>query len=734
MACAATVVVALVPLAISVGRDLVHGETGVDLIALLAMGGSLILGQYLAGAVVALMLSGGQALERYAARRARHELSSLLARAPRTVNLYTEAGLAEVAVSAVRAGDRLLVKPGDVVPVDGLLEGRGAVLDESALTGESRPVEHLKGDRVASGVVNAGPPFDLRAQATAERSTYAAIVRLVESAQAAKAPFVRLADRYALWFLPLTLGVAAIAWAVSGSAVRALAVLVVATPCPLILAAPIAIVAGISRAASRGVIVKGGGALETLGRARTLVFDKTGTLTTGEPRVADVISFGEATPDDLLRLAASLDQVSSHVFARAIVSAARERGLVLEFPSEVKERAGLGIRGVVAGRQLTLGRARWLAGDRPMPEPVARLRRRTEREGSSSVFIGVDGAIAGALVVDDALRTETPHAIQALRRDGIRRILVLTGDREEVARPLARALGADTVLWERTPQQKVDAVLDECRAAVTVMVGDGINDAPALAAADVGIAMGARGATASSEAADAVVMVDRLDRVAEAIAIARHARGVALQSVLAGMALSGGGMVLAALGWLPPVAGAIFQEAIDVAVILNALRALGGGERRRLEPGETVVQQQITVEHRALRPLLERLRDVADHAASLDAPKLERELNELEQELTSRLLPHEQNDSERLFPLVDRMIGKGATATLARAHLEIENQVAKLRGLTQELHERGAPRETVHEVQSVLYGLHAILTLHFAQEEEGYLALLTPPDTQPRPA
>ncbi len=597
MAFAAAVAVALVPLAISVGRDLLHRETGVDLIALLAMGGSLILGQYLAGAVVALMLSGGQALEQYAATRARRELSALLARVPRTVNLYTEGGLTAADVTAVRAGDRLLVKPGEVVPVDGLVEGEGAVLDESALTGESRPVEHLKGDRIASGVVNAGPPFDLRAQATAEQSTYAAIVRLVQSAQSAKAPFVRLADRYALWFLPLTLGVAAIAWAISGSAVRALAVLVVATPCPLILAAPVAIVAGISRAASRGVIVKGGGALETLGRARTLVFDKTGTLTTGEPRVAAVISFGPTTSDEVLRLAASLDQVSSHVFAGAIVAAARQRSLALALPTEVRERAGLGIQGVVAGRQVALGRARWLAGDRPLPEPVAGLRRRTEREGSSSVFVAVDGAVVGALMVEDSLRAETPRAIQVLRRGGIRRIVVLTGDREEVARPLARALGTDAVLWERTPQQKVAAVLDECRAAVTVMVGDGINDAPALAAADVGIAMGARGATASSEAADAVVMVDRLDRVAEAIAIARRARAVALQSVLAGMALSGAGMVLATLGWLPPVAGAIFQEAIDVAVILNALRALGGGEGRRPEPGEAVVQHRITVEH-----------------------------------------------------------------------------------------------------------------------------------------
>ena len=292
LAWAAAVVLALIPLGISVARDLLHRETGVDLIALLAMSGSLVLSQYLAGAVVGLMLSGGQALERYASSRARRELSALLARAPRTVHRYERGTLTSADISDVKKNDLLLVKPGEVVPVDGLITSEAAVLDESALTGESRPAERPHGDTVRSGVVNAGAPFDMRALTTAEQSTYAGIVRLVREAQSSKAPFVRLADRYAMWFLPLTLGVAALAWFASGNPVRALAVLVVATPCPLILAAPVAIVAGISRAASRGIIVKGGGALETLARAHTLVFDKTGTLTSGSPRVASVETFG----------------------------------------------------------------------------------------------------------------------------------------------------------------------------------------------------------------------------------------------------------------------------------------------------------------------------------------------------------------------------------------------------------------------------------------------------------
>jgi heavy metal translocating P-type ATPase len=577
VAWALAVLVAIVPLSISVARDLLHRETGVDLIALLAMAGSLVLTQYLAGAVIGLMLSGGQALERYASARARRELSSLLARAPRVVHRYSDGELTSPDIAEVREGDRLLVKPGEVLPVDGVIASPFSVLDEAALTGEAMPVEHMTGDRVRSGAVNVGPPFDMRALTTAAESTYAGIVRLVREAQSSKAPFVRLADRYALWFLPLTLVVAAAAWLISGNPVRALAVLVVATPCPLILAAPVAIVAGISRAAHRGVIVKGGGALETLARVRTLIFDKTGTLTAGAPRVASVEAFGSIDGTELLRLAASLDQVSPHVFADGIVAAARNRDLELEFPEDVIEHPGKGITGVVGGHRIALGQARWLLDGEPMPEAAVIVRRRMAADGSLAVFISVDGHFAGALIMVDPVRAETPEALRMLRNAGITRIVLLSGDRKDVANPVGELLGVDAVFAEHTPEQKVEAVRSERRSAVTVMVGDGVNDAPALAAADVGIAMGARGATASSEAADAVIVVARLDRVAEAVLIARDARGIAVQSVMAGMGLSMVGMVLATIGLLPPVAGAFFQEAIDVAVILNALRALGGG-------------------------------------------------------------------------------------------------------------------------------------------------------------
>jgi len=585
LAWAAAVVLALIPLTIAVVRDLLHRETGVDLIALLAMVGSLILGQYLAGAVVGLMLSGGQALERYARSRARRELSALLARAPQVVHRYEDGILTSPNIGEVRKGDLLLVKPGEVVPVDGVVTSAMAVLDESALTGESRPADRPEGDTVHSGVVNAGAPFDMHAITTAEQSTYAGIVRLVREAQSSKAPFVRLADRYAMWFLPLTLGVAALAWAVSGNPVRALAVLVVATPCPLILAAPVAIVAGISRAAHRGVIVKGGGALETLARASTLIFDKTGTLTSGAPRVALVETFGSMSPDELLRLSASLDQVSLHVFAGGIVSAARAKRLELELPTEVSEHGGQGIEGVVGIHRVALGQARWLSAGEPLPDAAATLRRRVAISGAMAVYIAVDGVINGALVIDDPVRADTPDALRTLRLAGIKRIVLLSGDRADVAQAVGSSLGADVVLSAHSPAQKVRAVVDDRGRGVPVMVGDGVHDAPALAAADGGIAMGARGASASAEAADAVIVVDRLDRVAEALLIARRARNIAVQSVLAGMALSGFGMVLATFGVLVPVAGAFFQEAIDVAVILNALRALGGGELRL--PGAT---------------------------------------------------------------------------------------------------------------------------------------------------
>ena len=600
---AATTVVALVPLTLSTLRALVAGNVGVDLIALLAMAGALALGQYLAGAVIALMLSGGNALEAFADARARRELAALVARAPRTAHRVRADGApATIDVGEVAVGDLLVVKPGEIVPVDGVVVGATAVLDESALTGESIPRARGDADEVRSGVLNAAAaPFQLRARARAADSTYAGIIRLVEQAQAAKAPLERLADRYALLFLPLTLTVAAAAWLLSGDPVRALAVLVVATPCPLILAAPVAIVSGISRAARHGIIVKGGGALETLARGTQLVLDKTGTVTSGTPVVTDVETFEGADPGEVLRLAASLDQASAHVIALPIIRAAHERDLALTFPTEVNESLGAGIEGRVNGRRVRIGKLDWVLGQGERPPQVRRIRRRTLLEGAITVFVSIEGRPAGAIILEDPVRPDAPLTIRTLRQAGFERVIMLTGDHVDLAETVGAALGVDRVLAERSPEEKVAAVLDVKAAGITVMVGDGINDAAALASADVGVAMGARGATASSDAADIVLVVDRLDRLTDGIRIARRARFIAVQSILAGMGLSAAGMAFAAVGLLPPVAGALVQEVIDVAVILNALRALGrGGTRARPDPSAVERSRQFRDEHRKM--------------------------------------------------------------------------------------------------------------------------------------
>ena len=575
---AATAAIALVPLTWSVGRSLARRDVGVDLIALLAIAAALALGEYLAAAVVALMMSGGSTLERLAARRSQRELTALLSRAPRTARLRRAGTLVEVAVDEVAVGDVVLIRSGEVVPVDGVVERAVAVVDESALTGESLPVTLTPGASIRSGGTNAGETFDVRASRPAAESAYAAIVRLVRDAASQRAPFVRLADRYAALFLPATLLIAGTAWAASGDPVRALAVLVVATPCPLILAAPIALVSGVSRAARRGVIVKGAGVIEALGRARGVLFDKTGTLTLGTPGVERIVALNGRPPAEILRLAASLEQVSAHVLAQALVREARREDLDLPLPDEVVERPGEGVMGRVEGRWVVAGTAAWLReqGCAPPDDEHARL---AAVDGRAAILVGIDGRPAGVLVMADRVRPEASGLVARLRGAGVAEVALATGDDQAVALEVARRVGVEEVHWGLSPADKL-ALVRAMRARSgggVVMVGDGINDAPALAMADVGIAMGSTAATASSEAADAVIAVDRVDRVAEAIEIGRRSVRIARQSVLFGMGLSGGAMILAAMGLIPPLGGALLQEGIDVAVIANALRALHGG-------------------------------------------------------------------------------------------------------------------------------------------------------------
>ena len=569
---AATTAISLVPLTWSVLRSLRKGDVGVDAIALVSMAGALALHEYLAGAVVALMLAGGNALEEAADQRARRDLTALVERAPRSALVRRDGKLVEVPVDDVAVGDVVLVRAGEVVPVDGMVLSDEAIVDESALTGEPLPVTVLRGGSARSGTAATGAAFELQALRPASESAYAALVRLVEQAEGERAPFVRMADRYAAILLPVTAVVAGAAWAVSGDPVRALAVFVCATPCPLILAAPIAFMSGLSRAARAGVVVKGAGAMERLGESRSVLLDKTGTVTFGQPELDRVVPSDGLPPDETLRLAASVDQLSAHPLAKALVAGAERRNLQLTIPQAAEESFGRGVSGTVDGHRVLVGSDRWLRGHGIEPKLPSKL------DGAEAkVLVAVDDRMAGVALIGDHLRDDSSELVRALRDVDVRYVALVTGDKEFVADAVGERLGVDRVYAGQSPEQKV-AVVGAVRAQKelrkVVMVGDGINDAPALAAADVGIAMGSAGATVSSATADAVVLVDRIDRIADVIRISRRSLYVARQCVLVGMGLSFAAMGAAAAGYLSPVQGALVQEAIDVGVILNALRAL----------------------------------------------------------------------------------------------------------------------------------------------------------------
>jgi heavy metal translocating P-type ATPase len=698
-------------------------QLSVDVIAVLALAGALAVHEAFAGAMITVMLASGRLLEARAEARARRELGLLLERSPRTALRRVATGVVEVSVEDVARGDRLLVSTGALVPVDGRLLN-DALLDEATLTGEPLPVERPAGADVRSGVVNAGAPFDLLATAVAAESTYAGLVRLVEQAQAQSAPFVRVADRLAVLFVPLTLLLAGGAWALSGDPVRAVAVLVVATPCPLLLAAPIAFISGLSRAARVGVVIKGGGALERLAAGRVMLFDKTGTLTQGRPALADVVTAGPGVnPDELLRLAASLDQVSPHVLASSIVTGAARQGLTLEMPRDVVEEHGYGLRGKVGSHEVRLGKATWIVPG-AAPAWVRQVRRRASLDGSLTAFVAIDGEPAGAFLLEDVIRPDAPRMVRGLRDAGVQRIVLVTGDRADIAETVGRIVGTDSVLADCDPADKLAAILTESAQAATIMVGDGVNDAPALSAAGVGVALASRGATASSEAADVVLVVDRVDALADAILIAQRSRRIALQAVLVGMGLSLVAMAAAAAGLLPPAAGAVLQEAIDVLAIGLALRAVlpGAVHSIAMKPADVALARQLKTQHDATLSVVEQLRAVADRLSTQDSDLAP--VHRLMEMLDRDLLPHERADEELLVPVVARALGTSATAGLSRTHAEIEHQVGRLRRLLDELGDDSALPEDVIELRRLLYGLYGVLRLHNAQEEEGAFSLI----------
>ena len=712
-------------LAVSIIRDLLAKRLGVDAIALLSMVGALALDQPLAGAVIALMYSGGNMLEDIAVGRAEHDLRALVDRAPRLAHRETGGAIEDVPIGDIAVGDKILVRAGEVIPVDGVVRSESATIDELAVTGEAIPVLRTRGTLVSSGALNAGETFDMVATSTAGESTYAGIVRMVTAAQTAKAPFVRLADRYALFFLPFTVTVAGIAWFFSGDLIRGLAVFVAATPCPLILAAPVALIAGVAQAARRGILIKGGAPLEALARAHTVLLDKTGTLTVGGARLLSLEVAPNEKPETVLQLGASLEQASHHVVAAAIVAAAVERGLHLVMPEQVQESAGSGLHGIVEGRRVSAGSHDMIFGHRHADAWAVRALRRGSWRSALVVFVAVDERPIGALLLADELRTDAPQAIRMLRAAGVARIGMITGDRAAAAQTIGAALDLDCVLADRVPSDKVDAVRTEQRLNPTVMVGDGINDAPALAAADVGIAMGARGASASSEAADVVILADRLDRVGEAIVIAQRARRIALQSIIVGMSLSMLAMLAAAIGWLVPVPAAIAQEVIDVTVILNALRALRPAHRplRHTIPAST--GRELRHDHMTLGYDLDRLRSIADaldDATAESAPALVEEANGIVQR---HVVEHERDDEGNVYPKLAKVLSDHNTlSAMSRAHREILHLARLLARLVEDLPLEKMDRYVIRDAQRVIEAIESLVRIHMAQEDDIYDAVV----------
>lgn len=545
-------------------RDLREHTMGSDVLAILSIVGALLIGESSAAAIISVMLATGRVLESWAQGQAERQLKSLLSRMPRNVHRKNSDGsLSEILIDDIHIGDQLMVRSGEITPTDGVLLD-AATLDESALTGEPLPVMRSVGEEISSGVVNASAPFYFTATTTSQASTYAGIVKLVRDAQEKSAPGIRLANSWALRFVPVALALAGGAWWITGDVRRAVAVLVVATPCPLILAVPIAIVAGLSQAAKHGAIIKGGAVLELLGRAEVVLLDKTGTLTHGGPGVSEVNTRPGISDDELLILAASVDQFSPHVVAKALVTEAAFRNLTLTAAENIKEVSGHHITGVVGGKLISVGQ---LTGDRPQwlhfSYPLM-------------VAVESDGQLIGVIGLEDPIRPEARSLVSALRSSGVKRIALVTGDRDETAHSVATEVGIKEVFSHVTAAGKLEITANfksESEGSV-IMVGDGINDAPALAAADVGVAMGARGASAASEAADVVIVEDSIDRLTHAIRIARSSRRKAIQAAGIGMGLAFIGMLLGAFGFITPSQGAIAQEIIDVIAIVWALTAL----------------------------------------------------------------------------------------------------------------------------------------------------------------
>lgn len=590
------------------------GRFATDVVATLSIIGAVALIQPLAGLVIVLMQTGGEALERFAEGRASRAVRELEAAAPRVAHRITAGRIEDVPASLVQVGDELLVRPGDLIPCDGVVTEGESELDTSSLTGEAAPVSARAGMIVLSGMLNGFGALRMRATALAAQSQYARIVELVRTAQASKAPLQRLADRYAIWFTPVTLVVCGLAVLATHDWMRALAILVVATPCPLILATPVAIVGGINRAARRHIIVRNGGALERLGAVNVAVFDKTGTLTVGKPRLQSVRVAHDFRRSDVLRFAAAVEEGSSHLLGRVIVEGARARGLDVPRATEHIEAPGQGVAALVEGHIVRVGARSFVLPH--CANGVMDAAALEQTDATLRAYVEIDGQLAAVIEYADEVRRELPAVLASLRAKGITRIVLLSGDHAPIARALAQRVGIAETYGDLLPAEKAGLV-DRFRAegGTVLMVGDGINDAPALTSAHVGIALAGHGGGITAEAADVIILIDSLDRVVDVISIGTRTLRIARQSIWVGLGLSGIAMLVAAFGYLPPVIGAALQEVIDVAVILNALRSAANplSEWRATRPVDPT-KRSVTMPRVALSSptVADRLRHVPD--------------------------------------------------------------------------------------------------------------------------
>lgn len=566
----------VIPLVWGMIKDLRDGTYGVDLLAVTAIVTSVILGEYWAGMVIILMLTGGEALEDYAENRAKSELSSLLDNAPKKAHLIKGRKTIDVAVSKVQVNDKILIKPGEIVPVDGIIIDGSSSFDESSLTGESLPTIKQVGETILSGTINIDGSVTIKAQHTSADSQYEQIIKLVKAASAAQSPFVRLADRYSIPFTIVSFIIAGGAWIMSGDSMRFLQVLVVATPCPLILGAPIALISGISRAARHGIIIKNGGAIEQLAEVQTVAFDKTGTLTVGQPSVKKVIPYGNNKISDVLTYAASLEQSSNHILAQAILNEVDNRKLKMPKSKNIKELPGHGLAGFIGKKRVMVSKISYVQSlNIPLPNKL-----QAEKLAATTSLVVADNEVIGSIVFEDAIRPESKSMLAKIKKLGIKNTLMVTGDNKAAALSIAKNLGISNVKADCLPADKVIAI-EELKERPVAFVGDGVNDAPVLAASEVGIALGARGSTAASETADVVIMLDDISKVGQSLDIAKNTLRIAKQSILIGIVISIVLMIIYSSGKFSATSGALIQELVDVTVIIYALRAHGPWRKKK---------------------------------------------------------------------------------------------------------------------------------------------------------